>query len=86
MRVAVRLGYDGPVKLFVDGRPAFHDPAGTNPAKRDSAAPEIDLTAGDHELALALGANQGRAWGVFLRLQRIDLTDGATPVLPEISR
>jgi hypothetical protein len=85
MRVAVRLGYDGPVKLFVDGVAVFHDPAGKPPAKSDMAAPEVALTAGDHELALALGACQGKAWGVFLRLQRTDLAGGATPVLPEIS-
>jgi len=84
MRVAVRLGYDGPVKLFVDGAAVFHDPDGTNPAKPDRAAPEVALTAGEHELALALGANQGRAWGVFLRLQRLDPAGVGLPVLPEI--
>ena len=84
MRVALRLGYDGPVKLFMDGRPVFHDPAGTNPAKPDMAAPEVALAAGEHELALALGANQGRAWGVFLRLQRLDLAGAGLPALPEI--
>ena len=81
MRVALRLGYDGPVKLFVDGRPVFHDP---NPAKPDTAAPEVALAAGEHELALALGANQGKAWGAFLRFQRLDLADAAVPFLPEI--
>jgi hypothetical protein len=85
MRVAVSLGYDGPLKLFVDGVAAFHDPAGTNPARPDTAAPEVELSAGDHELALALGANQGRAWGVFLRLRRTDLADVETPILPMVS-
>ena len=85
MRVAARLGYDGPVKLFVDGRAVFHDPAGTNPARPDMAAPETSLAAGDHDLALALGANQGHAWGVFLRLQRTDPVAAAIPILPEIS-
>jgi hypothetical protein len=83
MRVAVLLGYDGPVKLFVDGRAVFHDPAGTNPARPDSAAPEIALAAGDHELAVALGANRGRAWGVYLRLRRADPVAAITPILPE---
>ena len=84
MRVAVRLGYDGPVKLFVNGVAVFHDPDGTIPAKPDMAAPEVELTAGEHELAVALGANQGRGWGVFLRLQRLDLDRVGLPVLPEI--
>ena len=85
MRVAVRLGYDGPVKLFLNDRAVFHDPAGTNPARPDMAAPEVGLAAGEHELALALGANQGRAWGVFLRLQRTDPAAADRPVLPEIA-
>jgi hypothetical protein len=84
MRVAVLLGYDGPVKLFVDGEAVFHDAAGTSPARPDTAAPEVALAAGDHDLAVALGANQGRAWGVFLRLRRTDPGAEATPVLPEV--
>ena len=84
MRVAVLLGYDGPVKLFVDGLAVFHDPAGTNPARPDSAAPEVAFGEGEHELAVALGANQGHAWGVFLRLLRVDLGDHAPLILPEI--
>jgi len=49
------------------------------------AAPEIALAAGDHDLALALGANERRAWGVFLRLQRIGLADEVAPFLPVIT-
>jgi hypothetical protein len=83
MRVAVLLGYDGPVKLFVDGYPVFHDLTGTNPARPDTAAPEVALAAGDHALAVALGANQGRAWGVFLQLRRTDVgSDLQIPILP----
>lgn len=88
MRVAVLLGYDGPVKLFVDGVSAFHDPSGTNPARPDAAAPEVALDRGDHELTVALGANRGLACGIFLRLRRMDLEAGTDwlrgLVLPEI--
>lgn len=85
MRVAVLLGYDGPVKLFVDGLAVVHDPAGTNPARPDAAAPEVTLTAGNHELAIVLGANQGRAWGVFVRLRRLNVHGGVDIlVLPEL--
>jgi len=73
MKVAALLGYDGPVRLFVDGRSVFHDPDGTNPALPDSARPEFGLSEGAHELVVMLGAGMGRAWGVFLRLQRTDL-------------
>jgi len=83
MRVAVLLGYDGPVKLFVDGRAVFYDPNGTNPARPDSAAPVVTLAAGEHDLAVVLGANRGRAWGIFLRLRHTDCTDENIAVLPE---
>lgn len=33
----LRLGYDGPVKVWFDGREVFRDPAGTNPGKVDKA-------------------------------------------------
>lgn len=85
MRVAAWMGYDGPVKLFINGVSVFHDPDGTNPARPDSAAPQFDLAAGDHELVVALGTNGGKAWGIFLRLLRVDphaLREGApAPVL-----
>lgn len=83
MRVAVLLGYDGPVKLFVDGQAVFHDPNGTNPARPDSATPEVALAVGEHALAVALGANQGKAWGVYLRLLRTDAGAETPPILPE---
>jgi|GEM_PF-1575271 len=88
MRVAVLLGYDGPVRLFVDGAAVFHDPDGANPGRPDIAAPEVALDSGDHELTVALGANRGLAYGIFLRLRRTDLDAGpngaSEPLLPEI--
>lgn len=84
MRVALLLGYDGPVKLFVDGQPVFHDPAGTTPARPDSATPDVRLAAGEHRVAIALGADRGRAWGIYLRLRRVDCAAEGTVTLPEI--
>lgn len=85
MRVAVLLGYDGPIKLFVDGKAVFHDPQGTPPARPDTASPEVSLAAGEHAIAVALDADQGRAWGVFLRLRRMDANaDPNVSLLPEI--
>lgn len=85
MRVALLVGYDGPIRIFLNGVPFFHDPTGATPARPDEAAPEVDLEAGAHELIAALGADQGRAWGIFLRLRRLDPGAGSeAPVLPEI--
>jgi len=74
MRVRALLGYDGPVKVWADGREVFHDPEGTNPASAlDAEAALGALSAGQHELLIALGNNNGNAWGIFLRLQRTDV-------------
>lgn len=73
MRLALLLGYDGPVKAWLDGREVYHDPAGTNPAVADAHPVPVAATAGRHEIVVALGTNAGRAWGVFLRFQRLDV-------------
>ena len=74
MRLALVMGYDGPLKAWVDGRPCFHDPNGVNPANPDKAKAPVKLMAGTHAVALALGTNQGNAWGIYLRFERTDIT------------
>ena len=73
MQLAACLGYDGPVKLWVDGQELFHDPAGTNPACVDAARIAFKAEPGEHEVLVALGSNQGKAWGLFLRFERLDV-------------
>ena len=70
MRLELRLGYDGPVKAWLDGRQVFHDPNGTNPAKPDAAIIPWKATQGKHELVVALGSNHGKACGIFARFCR----------------
>ncbi len=67
------LGYDGPVKVWLDGKEIHHDPDGTNPANVDSVKIPIIMKKGDHEVLAALGSNHGKAWGIFLRYQRTGL-------------
>ena len=73
MALKICCGYDGPVKLWVDGRELVHDPNGTNPASPDDASPAVQADCGEHEVVVALGSNSGKAWGVFLHLERTDL-------------
>ncbi len=73
MRLAILLGYDGPVKAWMDGRQVFHDPAGTNPAVVDAGRMDVGTLAGQHDLLVALGTNGGRAWGIHLRAERLDV-------------
>ncbi|HTL51887.1 MAG TPA: sialate O-acetylesterase [Planctomycetota bacterium] len=84
MPLALWLGYDGPVKVWIDGTEKFHDPEGTNPARLDDAKLEFTAAAGKHEVLVALSTNKGNAWGVYLQLERTDITDaqldaGLTP-------
>jgi len=74
MSLSVSLGYDGPVKLWLDGEMRFHDPAGTNPATPDKAEVEFIAAPGRHEALIALSSNHGKAWGLGLRFLRHDVT------------
>jgi sialate O-acetylesterase len=73
MKLKVHFGYDGPAKMWVDRREVLYDPEGTNPACPDDAVIPMDASAGEHEILVALDSNGGRAWGIFLRFERLDL-------------
>jgi len=77
MRLAMLLGYDGPVKAWIDGREVFYDQLGSNPAHVDAAKVPFDATKGAHEILIALDSNQGSASGIFLRFERLDLSKAA---------
>jgi hypothetical protein len=46
----------------------------------DKGRAEVDVAAGVHDVLVALGSNCGKAWGIYLRLDRVD--DGFT--LPRV--
>ena len=73
MKLCALLGYDGPVKMWLDGSQIFHDPNGTNPALPGDSKTPFNAAKGTHELVVALSSNRGNAWGIFLRLERLDL-------------
>src|SRR5439155_1161498 len=73
MKLAAVVGYDGPVKIWVDGREIFRDLTGTNPAVQDKARAAFEVEAGGHEVVVALSSNGGKAWGIFLRFERRDI-------------
>jgi|GEM_PF-1383317 len=68
MRLNVCVGYDGPLKVWVDGIARFIDPRGTNPARPDKANIPVNVRAGAHQVLIALDSNHGKADGIFLRL------------------
>ncbi|MBI2193127.1 MAG: hypothetical protein HYU36_14200 [Planctomycetes bacterium] len=71
MRLAACVGYDGPVKVWVDGREIFWDPKGVNPAWEDKGRATFDAEPGQHQVLIGLGTNQCKAWGIFLRFERL---------------
>jgi hypothetical protein len=73
MKLAASLGYDGPIKAWIDGRELCRDLRGHTPAIPDVRRAAFHARPGDHELVVALSSNKGQAWGIFLRLARLDL-------------
>mgnify|MGYP001809915403 CR=1 FL=1 len=67
--IRLHLGYDGPLKVWHDGKPLFVDMKGCRPAMPDDALRSIRVTKGTHELVVALGARGGWTTGVFLTLE-----------------
>jgi len=74
MNTQIRLGYDGPVKMWVDGDEVLFDPQGVNPALPDDSSTPVHLDEGDHDILIALGSNRLKAWGIFLRFVRTDVS------------
>lgn len=73
MKLGACLGYDGPIKLWIDGEEKFHNPNGTNPAYEDMKVVKFDAAAGTHEVVIALGSKPN-PWGIYLRFERFDVT------------
>jgi len=74
MMLAAQLGYDGPIKIWVDGKEIYYDPRGTNPALPGEKVVEFSASAGEHEMVISLSSNKGLAWGIYLRFERLDLS------------
>lgn len=67
-RGVLYLGYDGPIRMWLNNQPVFDGP-GTNPAIRDRLAVNASFRRGSNHLLIALGTNQGKAWGLFGRVE-----------------
>ena len=73
MKLEFLMGYDGPFRLWLDGKPFFDALRGTNPCLPDESSKTAALKAGSHWITVAMDTNGGRAWGFFLRLLRLDI-------------
>lgn len=70
MDLAALFGYDGPAKLFIDGKEVFADPNGKNPILLENHKINVRWKKGVHEIVFALAMRDGNAWGVSLCLKR----------------
>ena len=65
--VELLMGYDGPFRLWINGRAFFCNAAGANPCLPDESGKRITLPAGRHEFLAGMDIAYGRTWGFFLR-------------------
>ena len=72
MKLNLLLGYDGPVKMFCDGKEIYCDMKGTNPIIKDQHKVPCALSKGIHEFVIALASSRGAAWGLCLRAERVN--------------
>jgi hypothetical protein len=70
MNLNLLFGYDGPVKMFCDGKEIHCDMKGGNPLIKDRRKIPCSLSKGAHEFVVALASNCGAAWGICLRAER----------------
>lgn len=65
----LRLGYDGPIRLWIGDAEVFTDLGGSNPAWPDHKRRRVRLRGGRHQVTVLMALNGGRAWGFYLRLR-----------------
>ena len=73
MNLKIYLGYDGPVKMWIDKENQFYDPNGTKPADVEDSKTAFHARKGKHEILIALASNNGQAGSIFLCLERTDV-------------
>jgi sialate O-acetylesterase len=73
MKLEFMMGYDGPFRLWLDGKPFFVDMKGINPCFADESSRTSVLQPGTHDLTVGMDTNSGLAWGYFLRVARRDI-------------
>ena len=67
---ALLYGADGPVRVWVNGKPAGCQPKATNPIVLDQYRAAATWKKGRNEILFDLDTNKGQAWGVCARGER----------------
>ncbi|MBP5301251.1 MAG: sialate O-acetylesterase [Victivallales bacterium] len=77
--LSLALGYDGNVKVFVDGIAVFTDEHARNPIIPASHLVPMTWSPGRHEVLIAVAMNHGCTWGVSLALETAPKDQDAIP-------
>ena len=70
MDVEIRLGYDGPIRMWIGESEIHRDLEGSNPAFRDEYRIPVKLQAGRSMITIMMALNGGKTCGFFLRMAR----------------
>ena len=70
-RGSLFFGYDGPIRVWLNGTQVFEGP-GDNPATRDKTELPVAFKHGVNRLVIALDTHGGKAWGVYARFERAE--------------
>lgn len=87
MSLEVGLGYDGPIKVWLNGECTFLDTAGTNPVIPEQAKLRFKAKKEEgYEITIAMLSNMGRASGIIMNLFRTDVkyNPNNKSILPEM--
>ena len=65
----LHVGHDGAARIFVDGKAVATTTGVTKPALPTRTQVRVTLSAGKHEICVALDRANGEGWGIFASLQ-----------------
>lgn len=66
----LHVGHDGSARIFVDGRAVGCGMGAQNPIPVTRTEAPLKLSAGEHEICIALDRMDGKGWGVYVSLQK----------------
>ena len=66
----LHVGHDGGVRIFVDGQAVAATPGKQNPVPNTRTSVPLKLSAGEHEICVALDRCDDSVWGLLVSLQK----------------
>lgn len=66
----LRIGADGPFKVFVNKTEVVCEPKATNPISENMVSVTVQVKEGKNEIMVAIRTNKGLAWGIIAELSK----------------